>query len=289
VHTPPSDGTGAAHARSSRSQDEHPLMGGDLEGGTAADEALRLLHLKAYADAAIRATGRAVLDIGCNDGYGTVLLSPDSPPTAGIDVSVEAIAVARRRPEATAIDFSVVDGGRLPFPDRSFELVTAFQVIEHIADVTPFIDEIRRVAAPGATIVFTTPNAALRIDPGMAPWNPFHVREYTADELRRALEPSFATVLVRGLFAPPPIAELEISRCAGARARARRPRPWPVRTVLRLLPPAARSWLRRAAGRARGAGDAAAIRGYTVDDLWYADEGLDAALDLQAICVTDGP
>jgi hypothetical protein len=41
-------------SRSTRSQDEHPLTGGDLSEGTGADFALRLIHLKAYIDAVTR-------------------------------------------------------------------------------------------------------------------------------------------------------------------------------------------------------------------------------------------
>ena len=211
-------------------------MSGDLAGGSAGEQALRLIHLKAYADAAERAADRSVLDIGCNDGYGTVMLARRARRAAGIDVSRHAISVARGRPDAAGIDFEVVDGGPLPFPDDSFEVVTVFQVIEHVADVAPFLDEIRRLTAPGGTVLFTTPNAAIRLDPGMPPWNPFHVREYTAEELHLALTPSFASVLVRGLFAPPAVAELEIARSAAARDRARHPRPWPVQLALQVLP-----------------------------------------------------
>jgi hypothetical protein len=100
------------------------------------------------------------------------------------------------------------------------------------------------------------------------------------------LAPSFSSVSVRGLFAPPPIAEVELARSAAARERARHPHAWPVRMVLRLMPDPVRGSLRRLARRV-GPGDPAAIRGYSVEDLWYADGDLDAAVDLQAICVTD--
>jgi 2-polyprenyl-3-methyl-5-hydroxy-6-metoxy-1,4-benzoquinol methylase len=277
------DPHGVATPRSARRQVEHPLVGADVDSGSAADYVLRLIHLKAYADGASRAIGRTILDIGCNDGYGTVLLAATARRTTGIDVSPAAISAARRRPEATGIDFRVVDGDQLPFPDHSFDVVTAFQVIEHITDVGPFLAEVRRVTAPGGTVVFTTPNAAIRLDPGMAPWNPFHVREYTAEELRHELSQLGATIRVRGLFGPPPVARTEVARAAAARDRARHPRPWPVRVAIGLLPEAARNRLRSLRGRTEPA-DPFSVRSFGVDDLWYADVELDVALDLQAVC-----
>ncbi len=275
--------TGPSH--SPRPQDEHPLIGGDLDGGSPADVALRLIHRRAYVDAVSRAAGRSVLDIGCNDGYGTTLLAGAARTTVGIDVSQAAIAAARARPEAAAIEFRLTDGGALPFPDDSFEMVTAFQVIEHVAEVGPFLDEILRVTVAGGSVIFTTPNASIRLDPGMAPWNPFHVREYTADELRRELEPVFPEVRVRGLFAPAPVAALEIARATAARDRVRHPRPRLVQLAIDMLPDGARARLRRMKGTA-GVADLEELRAVQVDDLWYSDDDLDTALDLQAICRT---
>ena len=264
-------------------QEDHPLLGGDDADASAAELVVRLIHRKAYTEAAKLAEGRSVLDVGCNDGYGTVLLAARARSAAGVDVSSTAIEAARAREPGGAIDFHVTDGQHLDFPDGSFELVTAFQVIEHVADVSGFLAEVDRVMAPGATLVLTTPNAAIRLDPGMAPWNPFHVHEYTADELRRILAGRFDRVEVEGLFAPEPIAAVEIERSARSRMRARRGRPRIVDAMIRALPTGARLRLRRLAGR-DGRVDSGPLRGFDVDDLWYAASGLDRALDLHATC-----
>ena len=105
----------------------------------------------------------------------------------------------------------------------------------------------------------------------MAPWNPFHVREYTADELRRELEPVFPEVRVRGLFAPAPVAALEIARATAARDRLRHPRPRLVQLAIDMLPDGSRARLRRMKGTA-GVTDIQELRAVQVDDLWYSDE-----------------
>ncbi len=49
------------------------------------------------------------------------------------------------------------DATALPFPDRSFDLVCAFDVVEHVADDLAVFRELSRVLKPGGTLVFSVP------------------------------------------------------------------------------------------------------------------------------------
>jgi SAM-dependent methyltransferase len=49
-------------------------------------------------------------------------------------------------------------GDRMPFPDASFDLITANMVIEHVNTPDVFLREIRRVLRPGGRFLFHTPN-----------------------------------------------------------------------------------------------------------------------------------
>jgi SAM-dependent methyltransferase len=73
----------------------------------------------------------------------------------------------------------------LPFPDRSFDLVCAFDIIEHVEDDRRAFRELERIARDGAALVFSVP-----LDP--ARFSTFdalvgHVRRYDPDDLLTVL------------------------------------------------------------------------------------------------------
>ncbi len=280
--------------------EEHPLVASD-KPASIEEYCLHLLHQKAYEEAEKLARGKTVLDLGCNHGYGTRTISRNAASVIGLDVSARAIETARRRyPD---LDFRLFDGGALPFPDRQFDLVTSFQVIEHVAGVADYLAEIRRVLRPGGLVVFTTPNAAIRLDPGMRPWNRFHVREYTGDELRQTLREAFPQVEVHGLFGTEALQAIEVARCRKARDIAR----WragnlavPVSAggirmamtglALRWLSPRAATRLAEFARTAQRLWprDRRLSERFSTADLAYRSGELDTALDLLAACTDDG-
>ena len=261
--------------------DEHPLV--ELRDDASVEErCLQAIHLKAYDEAVRLATDRDVLDLGCNTGYGTVRISAVAKRVVGADVSTRALDVARARPDGRRVAWQVVGDGPLPFEADSFDLVTSFQVIEHLDDPVPWLREIARVLRADGIAILTTPNAAIRLDPGMTPWNRFHVREYRAAELGALLGQVFASVHVRGLFGTPTLTDTELRRVGRARRKARiarYARPvlefGPVRTVVDGL-------RRRRQRRRAGATVVADQERFTTDDLFYADHDLERALDLIA-------
>jgi SAM-dependent methyltransferase len=89
------------------------------------------------------------------------------------------------------------DALQLPLADASVEVVVSMETIEHVPDAARLVAEFRRVLAPSGTLVVSTPNRAFgpeRLHTG----NPFHVREFTADELAAVLGSAFGAVCVYG-------------------------------------------------------------------------------------------
>lgn len=95
--------------------------------------------------------GSAFLDIGC--GSGRNLQEFAHGPAVGTEFAADAVEVARRR----GVDCRQADAQELPFGDGEFQIVSAFDVIEHVADDGAAFAEAHRVAAPGASMVVTVP------------------------------------------------------------------------------------------------------------------------------------
>jgi ubiquinone/menaquinone biosynthesis C-methylase UbiE len=153
------------------------------------------LHLKRYEFARPWCEGKEVLDAGCGVGYGSAFLAERARRVVGVDRSDEAIEYARRRYASPNVEFEVGDLLRLEQPDHSFDVVSSFETIEHLADQERFLAEVRRVLRPDGVFVVSTP----RVDTtDAAPANPFHERELSAGEFERLLRGRFEQVELYG-------------------------------------------------------------------------------------------
>ncbi len=243
---------------------------------------LHLIHMLPYFQAARLAENRTVLDFGCNTGFGCELLAESAKKVVGVDVSEQAVSAAKTKYEHLPIDFQVIDGKELPFEDNSFDMLVSFQVIEHIVDYDLYLDEIKRVLSPKGFALFTTPNAVIRLDPGMKPWNKFHVREFNYFDLQNLLKNHFSEVRVAGIFAQEPLYSIEFNRVGRARETARRKE----KNGIVELPPSSRRAFTKSVKNISPEVENF-IGKYGIEDVFYRLEELSIALDLLAVCSDD--
>ncbi|MEL6536816.1 MAG: methyltransferase domain-containing protein, partial [Bacteroidota bacterium] len=78
--------------------------------------------------------------------------------------------------------------------DNSFDTIVTFQVIEHIKPDRQFLEEIHRVLRPGGKAIVTTPNIKKTLS--RTPW---HIREYTAEQLKALAGSIFSQVEAKGI------------------------------------------------------------------------------------------
>jgi SAM-dependent methyltransferase len=148
-----------------------------------------------YHFAARLARGKRVLDAGCGAGYGSAELADVAGAVTAIDIAPEAVAYARAHYPLPNLAFEQASCTQMPFPDGAFELVVAFEVIEHLENWRDFLQEVRRVLAPGGQLIVSTPNRLYYTESrGTEGANPFHVHEFDFDEFTRELKQFFPYV-----------------------------------------------------------------------------------------------
>jgi ubiquinone/menaquinone biosynthesis C-methylase UbiE len=97
--------------------------------------------------------GRRILDAGCGSGALFAALRDRGATVTGIDKSAGMLESARRRLGDDA-DLRVADlGSPLPFPDGTFDDVTASLVLHYLEDWGAALAELRRVLKPGGRLI----------------------------------------------------------------------------------------------------------------------------------------
>ena len=130
-----------------------------------------------------------VLEIGTGMGYGVEVVAPAADKYVTIDKSC---AYNVELPANS--EFRQMTVPPLDFADESFDYVISFQVIEHIKNDKEFVAEVSRVLRKGGKFIVSTPNAPMSLTR-----NPWHVREYTAEELKKLLSKEFSQIDMMGV------------------------------------------------------------------------------------------
>jgi SAM-dependent methyltransferase len=104
--------------------------------------------------------GRRLVEVGCGVGTDLVRFARGGAQVVGVDLSETAVKLARQNLAAHACPGQVLvgDGGRLPVPDGSVDVIYAHGVLQYAADPRGIVSEAIRVLTPGGTGIFMVYN-----------------------------------------------------------------------------------------------------------------------------------
>lgn len=165
--------------------------------------------------------GTKVIDVGCGAGRhsfeayrrGAEVIAFDQNATdlADVDTLLRAMAEAGETPPSASAETVVGDALELPYPDGTFDVVIASEILEHVPADDKVIDELIRVLKVGGTLVVTVP----RWLPEQVCWllsdeyhsnEGGHIRIYRASRLRFKFTNAGMTLIythhAHGLHAP---------------------------------------------------------------------------------------
>lgn len=158
----------------------------------ASDNPIHQRLLKAYLLAKQYVKGD-LLELGCGEGRGIHELSELVDNYTAIDKIGEILdRLKEKYPQVKFIQSNIP-----PFhgiEDNCYDSIVSFQVIEHIQNDQLFLEEIYRVLKPGGMAIITTPNRKLSLTR-----NPWHIREYSENELTKLSEKIFDRVIAQGI------------------------------------------------------------------------------------------
>lgn len=127
-----------------------------------------------------------LLDIGCGEGGFAVAAHNAGFVAYGVDINARNIDICRLRGFKYNFDgdrFLLTEPGeRLPFPDHSFDVVTLFEVLEHVSpsQLGGLLEEVRRILVPSGFAYIEVPNALWplegHVDKHFIHWIPRAVR-----------------------------------------------------------------------------------------------------------------
>jgi 2-polyprenyl-3-methyl-5-hydroxy-6-metoxy-1,4-benzoquinol methylase len=153
-------------------------------------------HLVVYEWIAARVAGLHVVDVASGEGYGADVLAARAASVVGIEPNPEAHGHAVARYPRVAFRRDIAE----TFTERC-DAITFLQTIEHVPDPDAVLEHFRAQLRPAGTVYLSTPNL-LTIAPEGAEksGNPWHVREYRAEEFRALCAAHFSSVELLGLF-----------------------------------------------------------------------------------------
>jgi 2-polyprenyl-3-methyl-5-hydroxy-6-metoxy-1,4-benzoquinol methylase len=141
-------------------------------------------HMSRYIFAAKYAKDKNVLDLGCGVGSGSaVLIKKGASSVVGGDKSTDALAFFVKHYRQKDLSAVCLSGDSLPFCSEKFDLIVAFEVIEHVDKYKTLLEECHKILKKDGVLLLSTPNKRVDLIWRSKPQGAFHVHEFFPEEI----------------------------------------------------------------------------------------------------------
>lgn len=156
-------------------------------------------HLARYGFAGEFVDGKQVLDIGSGVGFGGLfyLTQRRARHVVNMEINFDAVAWGKKRFHHSGLSFLQMDAERIAFRANTFDVVSAFEVLEHVEHYDAFLKETHRVLKKGGTFIVSTPNKFVYSHGLDKPVNEYHFKEFYYEEIKEVLSEKF---IVLGMY-----------------------------------------------------------------------------------------
>lgn len=152
------------------------------------NELIYFEHMARYHFANQFIKGKNVLDVACGTGYGSYLMiNAGAEKVTGLDIDSKTINYAKKLYKVPGLHFQKGDAHKIPFKDKTFDVLVSFETIEHLTNPELFLLESKRVLKENGILVISTPNK-YEYPKG----NKFHIKEFTPNEMGNLLKKFFS-------------------------------------------------------------------------------------------------
>lgn len=153
-----------------------------------------ILHKARYIFASPWCRNKKVLDVACGTGYGaSIFVRRGAKNVTGVDIDKKTILSARKNYHDPALEFVQSDIFKLKLAEKSFEVITSFETIEHTFEPEMFLSKLVSLLSDSGCLIISTPNKKALL-PGMMNFSPFHARELDFKEFNAFLRSQFEEI-----------------------------------------------------------------------------------------------
>jgi|GEM_PF-2376429 len=159
-------------------------------------------HVTRYWWASELAKNLSVLDCASGKGYGPFILAQNAQHVLGIDLNETSLMIAEQSfSQQKNLSFKKQNALKLFELGKKFDLITAFEVIEHIPpeQTDDFLKSLKSALSPNGRLIISTPNHDVVLK-SRSSVPSFHINNFPATKLKQKLQEHFPQVQMLGQY-----------------------------------------------------------------------------------------